>query len=169
MINKDEEIRQMRARINGALTSRNDAKQQQRVHNTPVNGERVRVAVEELKEARKYLKRKTREWETDYYEEIIEDCVNANNIGNTGRVYKHLKLLGKKDFKTAPISTNITTDQFRDHFKKVTEKRFENTPEEIDEVVDSLKDRRGEPEAEEWKRILDKTPDRKEIMDQIGL
>ena len=71
----------------------------------------------------------------------------------------------KKDMK----GTNLTTVQFRDHFKKVSEAKFENEPEDIEKVVDMADDLREGEEAEEWRIWLNKVPDLEEVEEQMRL
>ena len=166
MLDKDEEVRILRARINGAITRRNNALQN--AGNDDINeNEDVAESRNELKEARKDLKRKTREWEEEWWQNILNECKEAGERGDSGRMYKTLKKLGTRDIKKETNTTNIDTSQFREHFKKVSEVRFENTPEEIEETVNRVKDLRGTDKANQWKDILESTPGREEILEQM--
>ena len=59
--------------------------------------------------------------------------------------------------------TSITTSQFKEHFKKVSDERFENKPEDIEKVVDMAEDLRYGEEAEEWRKWLNRSPDLEEV------
>ena len=82
-------------------------------------------------------------------------------------MFKTLKQLGKRDWKGASNSTTITTDQFRDHFKKVSAERFENTPEEIDRAVNEMEEIEDLELKDTWREALDEIPTREEILTQL--
>ena len=147
MLDKDEEVRVLRARINGAITRSNTALEN--VNDNNQNIDEITDSRDELKQSRKNLKRKTREWEN-----IINECKDAGERGDSGKMFKTLKKLGTKNIKKDTNTTNINTNQFREHFKKVSCERFENTPEEIDETVRRVRDLRGTEKADQWKDIL---------------
>ena len=65
-------------------------------------------------------------------------CKEAEERGDTGTVYKTLKEIGIRDWKGYVQTTNITTEQFKDHFEAVSKERFEILPEEIEEVVEVI-------------------------------
>ena len=81
MRDKDEEVRVLRARINGAINRRDTALENARNDNIQNNDE-VNDSRNVLKEARKDLKRKTREWEVEWWENILEECKNAGERGD---------------------------------------------------------------------------------------
>ena len=171
---KDEEIQVLRSRINGAVTSRNNLLEQSRNTNNEmealvIEGE-LTAAKNQLKEARRDLKRRTRLWEREWWQEIIDECESAGQRGDTGAVYKHLKKLGQREITKAPTNTTITTEQFQQHFMKVSEERFENRPEEIEEILEEVDDiSMTEKAAEIRERIgLEETPSREEILEQMG-
>ena len=76
MRDKDEEVRVLRARINGAINRRDTALENARNDNIQNNDE-VNDSRNVLKEARKDLKRKSREWEVEWWENILEEFKNA--------------------------------------------------------------------------------------------
>ena len=166
MIGKDEIIVKMRQRITDAVGRRNTI-----MENLNTGDEYSEEILEEcrteLKEARKDLKRSTRQWEKEYWEEILNDCEKAGERGDQGHVYKLLKTLGKRDFKSAPVNTNLTSGEFRDHFKKVSETRFERDPEDIDKFVAEIPDMSKTDKALEWRDLLDEVPTKKEIHKQV--
>ena len=168
MRDKDEEVMVLRARINRAINRRDTALENARNDNIQNNDE-VNDSRNVLKEARKDLKRKTREWEVEWWENILEECKNAGERGDSGMMYKTLKKLGGRDIKKESNTTNITTEQFRDHFKKVSEERFKNSPEEIAETVRRVTDIRDTEKAREWRDRLEGVPSSEEILKQMKL
>ena len=63
--------------------------------------------------------------------------------------------------------TKITTEEFKNHFMKVSEERFENDPQDIEETVDLVEDLRENEKAKEWKERLNKPPEKKEVVEQM--
>ena len=72
---------------------------------------------------RQFLRRVERDW----WRERIEECENACNSGRMGEMYKILKEIGRKEWK-APPSVGITVEEFKEHFEKVSEMRYEVDP-----------------------------------------
>ena len=163
MVGKEEEVDQMRRRISGAVERRNEVVRQ---GGSDVEKEAARV---EVQEARKAWKKQTAEWEKRWWETVADECVDAQGKGDTGGLYRGLRKMGLRDMKKAPTDTSITTDGFRKQFSKVSEERFENPPEEIDEAVDKAEDLRGSDQAKEWEERLNKVPDFEEVVEQMKL
>ena len=76
--------------------------------------------------------------EREWWEEKINLCKEAQGRGDYGQMYRTLKELGRRGYKGATDRITITKEEFRDHFKAVSEKRFENTPQEIEEAVKEI-------------------------------
>ena len=176
MIDKDTEVNIMRNRITTAINNRNDLTEQIRNGQNDPEGQqdqieeliqRLNEQKEELKEARKDLKRKTRQWEMEYWEGIINQCQEAADRGDAGTVYKTLKTLGQRGKTTAPNTTTLTKEDFRRQFKQISEKRFENNPEEIDAVLEEVTDISNSQKATEWREQLEEVPSSEEICKQM--
>ena len=60
-------------------------------------------------------------------------------------MYKSLKVLGGRGVKKVTGETTLTKEEFRGHFKRVSEERFENLPEEVERAVDRAVRRREAP------------------------
>ena len=161
MIGKDERVQELKSRISGALSRRNQARERQ------AEGPELERARNDLKEARKVMKRELREWETQWWEEIISKCKEAEERGDTGTVYKTLKEIGKRDWKGTVQTTNITTTEFKDHFEAVSKEMFKNLPEKIEEAVGEVVDISETELAREWRDYLDGVPGREEILEQM--
>ena len=161
MADKDEIIQGMRLRISQAITRRNDILERGGDEN-----ER-NEAIEELKEARRDLKRNTRQWEREWWEQIITECREASERGDMGTVYKTLKKLGNRGKTKAPNTTTLTKDDFREHFKKVSDTRFENDPEEIDRTLEKVEDIRDSEKATQWREQLEEIPSAEEVKEQM--
>ena len=89
----------------------------------------------------------------------MDECAEAEAVGNAGRLYRGLKKIGLKDMKKDKEETKITTEEFKNHFMKVSEERFENDPQEIEETVDLVEDLRENEKAKEWKERLNMPPE----------
>ena len=81
-----------------------------------------------MKDARKAMKSKLRNLESKWRENIIAECTEANDKGDSGAMYRALRKLETRNSKTNS-GTTITSEQFKDHFQKVSAQRFENAPE----------------------------------------
>ena len=172
MAEREEEIQVMRARINGAITRRNTGMERLRENqdeNAREDLEReLEEAKEELKTARKDLKKKSRDWENEWWENIIVECREAGERGDSGTVYRTLRDLGKRGMTKATDTTNLTTAQFKDHFSSISKDRFENPPHEIEEIVNQVKDISETEVAKRWSEELENEPEREEILQQMS-
>ena len=54
----------------------------------------------------------------------------------------------------------FTTEEFKEHFSKVSKDRFENDPAEIDEAVAEAEDLRGVEKARIWQERLNAGPEK---------
>ena len=171
MIGRDEEIQNMTTRIAAALERRNNLLVEEREAENRADRERIQGELEdtrnELKEARKLLKRKTKLWETQWWEAIIEDCREANERGDSGVVYKNLRKLGNRGRTKAPETTNITKEEFKIHFQAISKDRFENPPEEVEAAVNEMEDISQSDRAVEWREMLEMTPTAEEVRIQM--
>ena len=163
MVDKDEEIAQMRARISDALDNRNNL-----IENR-VNDERLEEAKEELKAARRELQQKTRRWESEWWEEKIEACKRASETGDSGTMYRLLKEIEHKGKTKAPNSTTLTKEDFKQQFQSISAERFENTPEEIDEALEQVEDISNTEKARQWRDQLNEIPSGEEIWKQMKM
>ena len=171
---KDDEIIRMRDEITKAVNEKNDLLQKLNddligLYALDAN-EDLSVAIEDLKSARKALKSSTARWEREWWQQIITECEKAAEVGNSREVYSKLKILGKRDIKTARTNTNITKDEFKLHFQKVSEERFENDQEDIEKYLDeNVEDISDSDLAREWRDILEDPPSKEEIKKQMDL
>ena len=75
----------------------------------------------------------------------------------------------KRGQKKEVAGTQLTTEQFKTHFEKVSHQRFENRPEEVERVVEKAEDLRGTRKAEEWAEKLDEVPTMEEMLREMAL
>ena len=124
--------------------------------------ERLNRASEQLKEARRNMRIRLKKLEREWWEEVIRECKEASNRGNLGEMYRALRRLRNRDSKSRE-GTNITTEEFAEHFKEVSKDRYERTPGQIEEAIGVARDLRGTQEAREWNEELNRTPEDEEI------
>ena len=171
MIGRDEEVQQMRVRITAAISLRNQQMIQEREATEETDKQRIREELvqtrQELKDARKDLKRKSSTWEKEWWDNIIRDCRDAADRNDSGVVYKNLRKLGTRGLSKAPTTTTITKEKFKSHFESISKERFENTPEDIENTVNLMEDISNTEKAEEWREILETTPSDEEIRTQM--
>ena len=171
MVGRDEEIQRLRARITGCLTQRNDCMERRQGERNAADIERLEAELNQiktqLKEARTDLQRKTRLWEKEWWDGIISECEEAGIRGDSGAVYKKLKELGTRGMTRAPDSTNLTKEQFKNHFQEISKDRFENNPEDMEAAADLVEDISNTEEARLWSDILEQTPSREEILKEM--
>ena len=83
-------------------------------------------------------------------------------------MYKKLRNLGGRGVTRATNTTNLTKEDFRDHFHRISKDRFENSPDEIDNIVNQVEDIRNTDKACEWREELERVPEREEIVEQMS-
>lgn len=124
--------------------------------------EEVEGAREEVRLARRELKRFLRRLEREWWMERIRECETASVEGRVGDMYKCLRRLGGRERK-APASGNITVCEFKDYFESVTKDKYEEEPRVIEEAVNGATDLREEVRAREANELLNEVPEREEI------
>ena len=166
MIGKEEELQRLKVGITTAVNQRNEISVREREQGVNLEAE-MNEARERLKEARREMKRETRRWEREWWEEKINQCLEAEGRGDHGKLYKTMRELGRRGWKGPTDTTTITKEEFRDHFKGVSEERFENTPEEIEAAVNEVEDISNTERAQIWNDFLEETPSREEILTEM--
>ena len=166
MVGRGEVIGEMRRRLSGAIERRNGIAVE--VREGREVEERLEEARVEVRRERGEWRRTVRRWEREYWDEVIGECNQAEEVGDIGRLYKTLRRIGMKEVKKGREETNISTAGFKVHFSKVSKDRFENDPQFIEEVVSETQDLRGTELAAEWSARLNRPPEREEILGQMG-
>jgi hypothetical protein len=166
MVGKEEDIQRMKSAITWAVTNRNEVSERESIQGQGLQRE-MDEARERLRDARRVMKRELRRWEREWWEEKINQCLEAEGRGDSGKMYKIMRELGKRGWKGRADTTTITKEEFREHFKSVSEHRFENTPEEIEEALNEIEDISNTEEAINWADMLEATPEREEILTEI--
>ena len=161
MVGKEDELGWMRRRISEAVERRNEAVESG-------DGEAAEGARQRVRELRSENQRMRRGWEKKWWDDVLKECESAEQRGDVGGLYRSLRKLGLRGVKKEAQGTSLTTGQFKEHFMKVSEERFENSPEEIEKAVDMAMDLRQGEEAEEWRRWLNRSPDFVEVTREMA-
>ncbi|XP_063711602.1 uncharacterized protein LOC134839904 [Symsagittifera roscoffensis] len=104
------------------------------------------------KNIRKEYKKEKRRWELDWWLNFVEEVKEAEQRGDTRQMYKTLKKLGCKDLRIFE-EKHFSPDEFREHFMKVSENRFEREISEIMETAASTTKRTDEEAANAAKHL----------------
>ena len=173
-IGREEEVREMQDSIKEAVARRNDLMERENARRRlrPRGNERDRAdeverARESVRSARKRLKRFLKGLERQWWEARIRECQTACAEGRVGDMYNCLRKIGSRD-KPAARSMNVTVNEFKEHFERVSKERYEEDPSAIEEAVSRAKDLRGDERAIEANELLNETPEREEIMQAMS-
>ena len=167
MIGHEREVNGMREEIERLISERNSMQERiivRRLRARRGGGELARlqrewvVVKEQLGRARQNMRHFLRRVEKEWWRERIEECENACNLGRMGEMYKILKEVGRKEWK-APPSVGITVEEFKEHFEKVSEMRYEADP----AVIGEVRDLRGCEKAREANECINGELVREEI------
>ena len=169
MIEKEEEVTLMRQRITNAIETKNNILETMEADEDPIENIALQEAIAELKEARRILQRESRRWEREWWQKIIDECEEASERNDHATVYRLLKQLGQRGKTKAPNTTTLTKEDFKNQFQQVSQNRFENDPEDIEEVLRQVEDISETEKAREWRNFLDEIPEKREILDQMRM
>ena len=172
-IGHEVELEELRRRIQDEVNERNE-KLQMLEYRRRLRGRRdyrereqltreVEEAREKVKEARRNLRVRLRGLEREWWDERITECEEACRSGRMGDMYKILKKIGTKGWKKAQANVKITAEEFKEHFEKVSEMRYEVDPRVIHEAVNGANDLRGSVEARLGNERMNVVPSRGEI------
>ena len=116
-----------------------------------------------LREARRAMKRRLRQLERNWWQQIVDECTASAERGDMGTVYKTLRNLGTRDSKPK-TGTTITADKFKNHFMKVSQDRYENDPGELGAAVGYYRHLRAFQQAND---TLNQPPTKIEISESM--
>ena len=80
---------------------------------------------------------KKTEWEESWWLTLVQEIKSAEGSGDTRRKYQTLREIGIKDLRVIE-EEHFTADEYRAHFMKVSERRYERTAEEIRETAEKI-------------------------------
>ena len=176
MIGHEREVNDMRAEIERLISERNSKQERinaRRLRALRGEGELARLerewitVKEQLRRARRNMRQFLRRVEREWWRERIEEYETECNSGRMGEMYKILKEIGRKEWK-APPNVGITVEEFREHFEKVSEKRYEVDPAVIGGVIEKVRDLRGCEKAREANECMNEELEREEIEEAMN-
>ena len=166
LVGKELEIEEMSNQVTEAINRRNDVNTRIREGEDNLE-DNLNECKEGVKRARKTLKRSLQRWEKEWWEEILNECKEAGEKGDSRTMYQSLKKLGLRDIVRAAPTTTITMEGFRDQFKQVSETRYENRPEDIEKYLDEVEDISMTEKATYWREQLNEIPSSEEVFAQM--
>ena len=135
----------------------------------------IKVKRAERKRRRKIFRNKLRGWERTWWQQIIDQCQEAEQQSNLGKMYQILTKLGMRDSKTASARDYFTPQQYKLHFETVSKDRYEESEETRKKAIEKITDIRDSEAArieagklnspithteifEEWSKVKDGAP-----------
>ena len=123
-------------------------------------GEDCQITKRQLRAASQEMKRKMKRWEQEYWDEILDETVEASRTNDQGKVYRLLRRLGTRSAKeSGNRSVLFSPEECKAHFEKVGADRGALT-----EAVNGV-EMEWHPE---WATWLDRIPDDDEINKAIN-
>ena len=96
-----------------------------------------------------------KKWEAEWWQEIIDEAIDAYDRQDRGTMFRLLKKLGGRACKQGTKSDFFTSAEFKEHFEKVSINRFENDEETTMRAAEEVPDRRNEQKAVKLAEHLD--------------
>ena len=128
------------------------------------------MAKENLRSQRKLLrsryKRLKKQWEEEWWMDVVKDAQKAEETGDSRMLYQTLRRIGCKDLRTVQ-EEHFSPNEYRNHFMKVSKDRYERTMSEISELMDELTVR-DDPEAITAAERLDEDITFQEFVEEIN-
>ncbi|XP_075264195.1 uncharacterized protein LOC142356111 [Convolutriloba macropyga] len=115
------------------------------------NSDGRELAREQRRDLRKKIKYAKTFWEEEWWLEVVEEAKKAEVKGDVRALYKTLRRIGVKDSSSIE-EEYFTPEEFRTHFMKVSEDRFERPVNEILKTAETTSERTANGDAD----ILDK-------------
>ena len=148
-----------RGRSNG--TERRNISEALRERNRLIRQTRDRTSQEydigkaRLTEKRANYRKELRQWEENWWNQLAEECQQACQMGQIGRMYKILQRLQRSgEYKNCKTVMHFTEEDFKGHLEKITHERYENSPEQILKTIEKVEERTVEEETLERKNEL---------------
>ena len=127
----------------------------------------VEEARKELRIARRIYKKAKKQWEKEYWDEILEEAAEARDKNDMGKMFKLLRKPGMRDGKITKPSEHFSVEEYRSHFEKVTQERQEVTNQVVNWVYDRVDDMRNDERIREAGEELEQNLEREEIEQAI--
>ena len=158
MRGKEEEA----IRLRGAISDKT-----QKMREADKQRGNVEEARKELRIARRIYKKTKKQWEKEYWDEILEEAAEARDKNDMGKMFKLLRKLGMRDGKITKPSEHFSVEEYKSHFEKVTQERQEVTNQVVNWVYDRVDDMRNDERIREAGEELEQNLEREEIEQAI--
>ena len=119
-----------RGRLNGTMMREALREKNRLIRQT---GDRISqeydIAKARLTEKRANYKKDLRQWEENWWNQLAEECQQASQMGQIGRMYKILHRLQRRgEYNSSKTIMHFTEEEFKGHLEKITHERYENSP-----------------------------------------
>ncbi|XP_063722275.1 uncharacterized protein LOC134848689 [Symsagittifera roscoffensis] len=162
----EEELRSLHTEISTEVMRRNELISQTLGESHGMLADALTASRGRLVAARKKMKKRLRQLERQWWDEIIIECKNAAEKGDMGTMYKTLRKLGTRSQKHQ-TGTTISTDEFKAHFSNVSKDRNENDPGTLMNTVKQMPDESKDVKFITANQKLNTLPSEKEIMEAL--
>ncbi|XP_075248353.1 uncharacterized protein LOC142341314 [Convolutriloba macropyga] len=151
-----KELAELRANNNKWIQARNEA----------TNNITHRIFKSKLTNARKTLKKKLKHLEREWWEEKLEGYEAVARARNFVAMYSLLRQLGTRSIK-ALEGTTITSEKFREHFSRISARRYKIDPGELMQAIDLTPDKRHEVRFRTAAEEMNQEPTTSEVLKAI--
>ena len=162
----EEELKSLHTEISTEVIRRNELISQTLGESHGMLADALTASRGRLVAARKKMKKRLRQLERLWWDEIIIECENAAEKGDMGTMYKTLRKLGTRSQKLQP-GTTISTDEFKAHFSNVSKDRYENDPGTLMNTVKKMPDKSKDVKFITANQKLNTLPSEKKIMEAL--
>ena len=162
----EEELKSLHTEISTEVMRRNELISQTLGESHGMLADALTASRGRLVAARKKMKKRLRQLERLWCDEIIIECENAAEKGDMGTMYKTLRKLGTRSQKHQ-TGTTISTDEFKAHFSNVSKDRYENDPGTLMNTVKQMPDKSKDVKFITANQKLNTLPSEKEIMEAL--
>ena len=162
----EEEAMELKAEVHKALRERNRVIRQ----TGDKTSQEYDIAKARLTEKRANYKRELRQWEEKWWNQLAEECQQACQMGQIGRMYKILQRLQRRgEYNNSKTIMLFTEEEFKGHLEKITHKRYENSPGQILKTIKKIEDLTVEEETlERNNELIVQIPSFEEIKNEIA-
>ena len=162
----EEELKSLHTEISTEVIHRNELISQTLGESHGMLADALTASRGRLVAARKKMKKRLRQLERLWWDEIIIECENAAEKGDMGTMYKTLRKLGTRSLKHQ-TGTTISTDEFKAHFSNLSKDRYENEPGTLMNTVKQMPDKSKDVKFITANQKLNTLPSEKEIMEAL--
>ena len=162
----EEEAMELKAEIRKALRERNRVIRQ----TGDKTSQEYDIAKARLAEKRANYKRELRQWEENWWNQLADECQQACQMGQIGRMYKILQRLQRRgEYNNSKTILLFTEEEFKGHLEKITHERYENSPDQILKTIEKIQDLTVEEETlERNNELIVQIPSFEEIKNEIA-